>query len=82
MNVNIELAQEAQKDFAEARRRYYTALREALPVNTPIRFMAHNGRKYNGVIAGPCQGTGYVRIQNTHTQNVYEIAICYIDGLM
>ena len=74
-------ARVAARDFAAARNRYYSALREALPVGTPIRFTAHNGLKYDGVIAGPCRETGFVRIKNDKTGRDYEIGITYIEGL-
>jgi hypothetical protein len=77
----ILLAQQAKADFREARRRYYAALVECLPVGTPIWFTAHNGRKYDGVIAGPPSETGYVKIRNNVTHRAYEIAIYLIEGL-
>ena len=77
----ILLAQQTQRDFAEARRRYHAALVECLPIGTPIQFTAHNGRKYDGVIAGPPKESGYVKVRNNRTHRAYEIAIYFIEGL-
>ena len=77
----IRLAQQAKKDFANARRRYHTALRECLPPGTPIQYIAHNGRKYNGVIVEEFNGAGYVMIKSDHTQRTYPIGIHFIEGL-
>ena len=75
------LARAATEDFRNARHRYYTALREALPVGTPIRFTARNGRLYAGNITRPIGENGYAWIINSKTGREYEISIHYIRGL-
>lgn len=77
----IALARAMGREFEEARRRYFVGLREALPVGTPIRFIAHNGRKYNGFIHGPPLESGFVYIENEKTGRIYEIRTTFIEGL-
>jgi hypothetical protein len=74
-------ARQALSDLREAERRFRSALREALPANTPVRFTAHNGRRYDGVIVGwPELGTGVV-VRNRKTLCAYEIDWRSIEGL-
>jgi hypothetical protein len=74
-------ARQAIADRRLAERRYRSALREALPPDTPIRFTAHNGRKYDGVVVGwPELGTAVV-VRNRKTGRAYEIDPHWIEGL-
>ena len=79
-NVNIELAQQAQQDLREAHRRYHKALQEALPVGTPIQYSLGD-RKYDGVIAEPENGTGFVKVRSNKTKKSYWLALYHIKGL-
>ena len=77
----ILLAQQAKRDLGDARRRYTIALREALPVGTPVRYAAHNGREYDGVVVEPYNGAGFIKVQSLHTQRSYWIGLHFIEGL-
>ena len=78
---SIQLAKQAKEELKKANHRYITALQECLPTGTSIRFVAHNGRTYDGVIISPVRHTGYIMVQNIHTQKSYEINVAYIEGL-
>ena len=58
------------------------AIREALPEGTSIRYTAHNGRIYDGVVVYPYNGTGFIKVQSLHTRRSYWIGLNDLEGLI